>query len=51
MNDTLRNVKRPIGVVLILLATAVGILWYFTRDPTLDPLCFVLATAGSLLVL
>lgn len=51
MNDTPKTRKRGIGIALILIALAVGVLWYFTRDPTLEPITFLLSTAGALLVI
>lgn len=51
MNHTPKTWIRRIGVALIFSGVAVGIVWLYTHNPDLEPLTFVLVTAGGLLTL
>jgi hypothetical protein len=49
-NGQIIGIVHLIGVVLIAASIIVGITWAITKNSTLEPIAFILATAGGLLL-
>lgn len=45
-----KRFNRRIGLTLILLGIFVGVVWLVTKEQKLEPLAFILTTAGALLL-
>jgi hypothetical protein len=45
-----RKRKRQMGIFLLIVAVICGLMWGFTRDPTYEPVGFVLTTLAAILL-